>query len=967
MNKPEDNFYDRAGEIDQLLSAQFTDSIEIKVFGIIINDSAATDYFLKRVASLNWFRPLKERQFFAPHKAPSPRPADQGGYFVPEWNILPYLERVSQQVNTPGSEKYTDELLTIIKEVSNYKDSNGQHIDNYRTWWYFVKILLNIPNKKIPSEIIELIPIWLDSKFDAMLQGSEITTKLLPKFLTDDAEDIRKAEKIIGTITAIKTYPLSEERTKILGEKEEDRLVVDPYWLKETFDEYAEIIGEKCSKRVIENLANKIRGLLKRVEDGTYESLYSESEHSTDDPLEILTFILKRILLAKAKTDVDTANGILRDFLNDKYLYFPKMAIYIIGQNIDNYGVLFWEILGTETGALIMESTLYFGDELKYLLQNLKNLTDEQRKMLDIKIKQAAEHQSFKEDAERYKSLYREQIYQALSDNPYFKNLYDEMKKMTSVDAELHPAIKEGETRIGSGPSPLSREEILRMTNGELAEFFSTFRTKDFWEGPTVGGLSYTLKEAVKADANKFTDNLNPFEDAGFIYIYRILDGLKDVWKEKKAISWSKLFDFITSYIKKEQFWKDEYVVEKGDWLGGADHNWVIGIIAELIQEGTRDDSWAFTEDQFDKAKEIIFYLLKQPKEDKEDKEITDYVTHTLNTPCGKLISSLVNLALRIARLNDKNGIKAEPRWSEEYKNKFDEILEKKIIEAYTSLGRFLPNFYYLDKNWVEDKIEQVSTEKGSKYWQAFMDGYLSIGTVYDEIYERMKPHYQYSLSYNFKDKRDREHLVQHICVGYLRDHEKLDDPDSLFRKVIDAWKPEQIKEIIGFFSMQGRFVSGSPEENERMRARIIDFWRHLYGRYKGKDEKSLTQEDKKILSSASKLAVFLSQIDTESYDWLMLSAPYVHEDFNSPFLIECLDKLKDKGDSKKAAKCIGEIYLKMLEKITPDYDKKHIRSIIEFLYNASAQENANKICNIYGSRGPEFLRDIYEKYSVSK
>jgi len=56
-----------------------------------------------------------------------------------------------------------------------------------------------------------------------------------------------------------------------------------------------------------------------------------------------------------------------------------------------------------------------------------------------------------------------------------------------------------------------------------------------------------------------------------------------------------------------------------------------------------------------------------------------------------------------------------------------------------------------------------------------------------------------------------------------------------------------------------------------------------------------------------------------------------------------------------------------MLKKGTPDYDKKHIRSIIEFLYEAGAQENANKRCNIYGSRGNELLRDIYEKYNTSK
>jgi hypothetical protein len=56
-----------------------------------------------------------------------------------------------------------------------------------------------------------------------------------------------------------------------------------------------------------------------------------------------------------------------------------------------------------------------------------------------------------------------------------------------------------------------------------------------------------------------------------------------------------------------------------------------------------------------------------------------------------------------------------------------------------------------------------------------------------------------------------------------------------------------------------------------------------------------------------------------------------------------------------------------MLEKATPDYDKKHSRSIIEFLYNSGVQENANKICNICGLRGYDFLRDIYEKYDAPK
>jgi len=37
--------------------------------------------------------------------------------------------------------------------------------------------------------------------------------------------------------------------------------------------------------------------------------------------------------------------------------------------------------------------------------------------------------------------------------------------------------------------------------------------------------------------------------------------------------------------------------------------------------------------------------------------------------------------------------------------------------------------------------------------------------------------------------------------------------------------------------------------------------------------------------------------------------------------------------------------------------------SITEHLYNSNQETIADKICNIYGSKGYEFLRDIYEKY----
>jgi hypothetical protein len=419
-------------------------------------------------------------------------------------------------------------------------------------------------------------------------------------------------------------------------------------------DKYSEIIGENCSKKVIEDLTNKIKRQLEREEDGTYRSFYDDPEYSITDSLDMLTFILKKILLAKAKNDIKETEVMLRDFIGDKYLYFPKVALYIIGQNIDDYNKIFWEIIGTETGDVIMEKTLYFGDELRYLLKNLRNLTEEQRKLLTEKIENGVKKHDFKEEREIYTASYKQEIYQALYHDSYFKNLYEEMKGITKRDASLHPAVGKVEVRSGFGPSPFTKEEIIKMPNDKLAEFVATFKTKDSWQGPTVGGLADLIAEVAKEMPEKFIDGMNPFKDTGYIYIYEIMKGIREAWNGKKNIDWNKVFEFIEQYIDRNEFWEDNFIVEKDEWLGGADHQWVVGIVAELIQDGTRDNSWAFPEQHFEKAEKIIFLILDNLKIE-EDKEITDYVTYTLNTPFGKALTALILLALRIAR---KKGIK---------------------------------------------------------------------------------------------------------------------------------------------------------------------------------------------------------------------------------------------------------------------------------------------------------------------
>ena len=339
--------------------------------------------------------------------------------------------------------------------------------------------------------------------------------------------------------------------------------------------------------------------------------------------------------------------------------------------------------------------------------------------------------------------------------------------------------------------------------------------------------------------------------------------------------------------------------------------------------------------------------------------EIHDFVTHALNSTFGKVITALILLALRIARVNKKKGIEEEVKWSNDFRDKYDELLEKGIIEAYTLLGQYMANLYYLDKEWVKDKIKTLENQQDTRFWEAFMDGYLFGIRVYDELYELMRSHYLYGIGYDFKEKHTQEKLIQHVAIGYLRGHENIGDTKSLFRKILDTWKTEHIEGIIGFFWAQRGY-----KKDKNIREKIINFWRWIY-KNKYKKAVDLTNGDKEILSDLSKLTVFLPKIDDESFKWLMTSAPYVHVNFNSPFFIEYLDNLKDKDSN--SPKYVGKIFLRMVERmpagLISDDDQKHIRSIVENLYNSGQKAIADKICNVCGSKGYEFLRDIYEKH----
>jgi len=1080
------SYYKFVSRIDRIIEFENPSDPQIGFIINAIKNSTLADYFFKKVHSISWFIPLKNKGYFSSMIAPDKKEVDNSGSFiVPYWNVLDYLERISVQMAESENKKYIPPLLEIMIDVTN----NGPK-DNYRTWWYFVKIIANLPNEFTTNEIINLIPTWLGSEFDTSMPGKEIGDRLLPKFLSsDNEEDINKAELIIKHLTTLKEIPFEQMQNEYLSKKESCKTLVDTYWLKDAFDNNSKLITEKCSNKVLVDFIEKIEKILSeksqentiiynnktllfslteeneeyilkiyesnsliKQEDlysiinnfmkkkylpesihlsntfslplveslgkfvssvredviseypefgerfqelsnflmyiylgfydkGTFESLYNNNILTIYDSLSIFHKITANILLVKTKESPEETKEILELLLNSRYLYLTKLAFYIIGNSYQTYENLFWDYISKDNDNIFLKTT-FFGDEIRHIFEKMTDLESDRIQLLDDKIINETENYNYLKKDKKYIESWKQRFYKALSNIPHFKEKYLELKEQTGTDSDMGPAIQDSTSITGPGPSPLTGEELYKMSNEELARFLMEFKTVHPWDGPTEESLSQVLRNNVQTKPEKFTENIDPFIKISYRYFYDMIWGFIEAWNNNEALNWKVLFDFVKAYIDQDEFWEGKLDV-KGEFIK-ADYSWGVGAIGELIEVGSAKYEHSF-DVKFDNiALDIISIIIKRLKVE-SSKELLDPVTHALNSPHGKIITALLYVSLKIAVQNDKENVQEQKRWSEQAKQLFITAIDKNIDESFTLFGQYLTNIYYLDNVWTEEKIKEIiNFPEDDNRWHLFMIGYLYPGRVYNNLYELMALNYKRAIEIYSEKDRQTTRLIQHITIAYLRGiDDKLDKP--LFKELLNKWNPEFITGIVEFFWGQRNYLTTSDADDSYDRIsekkmfieKIMDFWRIIFSHYVGIEPNELTENDMRLLGSMVKLSVFLSEINEDSFKWIQLAASYANYDFSSPFLLEYLNNLKDQGYSKeRTADFVCDIYLTMLKYYVPDYDRKNIYSTVEYLYEfnseniQSIKEKVDDICNIYGQsgitddNGREFLRDLYEKYN---
>ena len=1087
------SFYALIERIDRLIRIQ---DIEDDAIGALVNllkKEYFSNYFFKKVDSLRWFCHLKKLDYLAPEKILF----DENGnaYF---WNILDYLERVSEQV--PQNPEYGKELFDIIENTVQYS-SNTRKINNYYIWWYCVKILNNIPSNLIVENLsVEQFKIWLlewvNPKLSGELTISDIGEKLLGKFL-NNGNTIPYAETIIDVITAIRASGEKDAFPK----RENAVLMYNSYWILRSFQKYHKEIGTKCSDNVIYGIADKLKraleykqrsnyadikagsdifklkvsrvpikglkdgeigfkksyyacivkqytfGQIKDVDvennfwalhniepkkelkkfsfkteskkifiskikensfseidwqkaenskkklnnlfDGLYED-YSQiwfksladggSDHASGAE-EVLTIILRDVLLIRCKTKKSEAKPILELFLSDEYRFpiFKKFVLLCLDKYWDDYPDLFEKFVMKTPNFLGMSDCEV---ELQDLLcSHNKEFSSELLDKLKKLIGDVPEY--YQKEGKKLEAYWKYKWFSPLRDNPKFTNMYNKAKKQAEVKDDK-PYESDRSTHEMSRvvhKSPLSKEEILSKPIAEFVRFAIEFKGADFWHGafegkPDKEGLSGELQAAVKENPKKFIDEIDLFNRQRlYLYVSSMLLGFKSVLNEGKLLPLvGKIFDFSQAYIKQPWFLNEAFKDQRGD-SGKGKYIWVIDTIVGLIEDGCRNDKRAFDVKYFPKLEQIFDAILPLLKAEKKIDIQRDAVTYALNTTLGKVIEAYLIFSLRVVRATKNK----EDNWGN---NKYERFFEKGI-EAYIWFGRYLPNIRYLDQKYADKKIKLFSEPTmDNDNWQMSMEGYLAGSYVYDDIYPLMRQHYIRAIENKALEERADKRLVQHIAIGYLRGYELLqeknkDGQNSLFWEMLDKSailnKRDRWLEVADFFwSISGRTIRKEDKEDETevskdTRKKILDFWEWTVNEQSYVKTK-LDSDYTSFLCKMAELTLLLDRIDKKTEKWLMLSAPHIDKHHNSMFFMEYLTEFKDKESIKR----IGKIFLKVLEGTTPSFKQEDIQSIVKRLYELGKKDpdvkrDADDICIAYGKQEIYFLRDVWEKHNKTK
>ena len=924
------NYYHLLDRIDRIITYDKPSKVFLNVLKNLIVIPSIHVYFFNNLKSEKWLKPLKDKNFFDPNN--NPKSYEEGGnnYIIhPIWPELIYIKELIKTNVKAKNPKILKLIQEIIYDIIIFRNDDGNRIENYYTDFNIIQILVELPEEFITLEHVEFIRSISKSEYtsDTILYyvGNGIVQKLL----------------LSGNKVLLNTFIEIIFEPKIVEEKYERRLVsiLGDYNLLEVMKHKNEIIklcgihALELSKEILTNLAIDKRNFnihwIPTIEDSDQKRFPENYEN------QLVNFVRDCLEFFS----VEQIHKTVEELLMKEHPIFQRLAIHTIGCHYEKLNSLFWS---PEENPLQRAMTKH---EVYRLIEN--NCEKFSKTEIEIFINWVDSLDYNKKDEKALAYTKKEWLSACKKiKSPIIEKLYNQYDQINPAELE-HPGYGVYYRSSFGSVSPINHEELLKMSNDDIAKYLNEFKAKNGFQEPSEDGLSNALRMAVFKNPQKFSENLEPFNNVNQLYQWSLLRGFVEAWRAKNKFNWMELFNYILAIIN-DSFWDRKY--EEGTLNY---RNWIISQVAELIDSGTKSDKNAFEESLLPKAEKNLLVLANRTESSMEYS--FNLVNSVLNSKFGQIYSAMINYSLRYARLYKKD---EKNKWVTSIQQHFEKAIDTSTsskVELHLTLGKYLLNLLYLDKEWVDKNIQKIFPKESDNLWKAAFTGYLFYSSLNLHIYNLLKENkfYKKALEANFNDEEIEKVLIHHILVYYIEDYEKLNDPDSLISILISKGESKQLSEIVSYFWLN----RDNKLMLEKVKSKTKRLWNALYNKLSKTEEDS---ECQKILSRLTKWLSIVDEIDEDIISLLKLPIKYLNETRSMPYFIEYLEKHVHKTPKK-----VAEIYEQIINlRIYPDYDPKHIKEIVGNLYKNGEIEIANRICNEYGEKGIYFLRPVYNEFN---
>lgn len=654
---------------------------------------------------------------FALEKFRPPQKAELENYFwIPSHFGLGYLQAVARQAVNENNEQVMKELLALIKAVSNHKPDDAKQLDNHFIWRAFLEITATLPIQYYDDELMQLVDVWLSSRFDQGVVASELPDGLLLKLINSNTSQTAKwACDILGYATKFEVV------TKKLGDYEYVDLegVIESFWLQELFKKtavaFAKTIGRQAIQVMLERLLD-VRKAGKLEPSSWYRSAIEQHPQNKrdDDHEDILLTATRDMLVTWFEGNPTDAKALFGELLNSDYTLFERFSLFLATE----FPPTFDEDIINRIGKFL-SSAEYHHETHRFLSMRFGELSGEKRDAVLAAIEDLTIEKP-EENSDRILARDKLTWLSAISGKGSEKVEAAKSaieKEWPKIKLTKHPDfLSWSETRRGPGPSPLSEAEILSLAmSRELVGRLNEFKESPnaWFDEPTGRALSEVLQQAIKTQPQVFLGVLDDFLEAKYAYKYSVFAAFSELRRAAKTpedhepweIYWPKLVKFAREVLGEQGFWLDVKYDENAGVMEPR-KTWIPAQIVDLFKHALNDDEHPIPEDLVPAVGALIVDTLDNAITD--DKESSDQLNNAINNTKGRALETYIAFALSRARKVGENG--REEEWNK-HRPVFDKQLREctdKNFDVSALLGQYQSHLMYLSMEWVEENFAAI-------------------------------------------------------------------------------------------------------------------------------------------------------------------------------------------------------------------------------------------------------------------